>query len=363
MKKVVVGMSGGVDSSVVVFLLKEAGYKVIGLFMRNWDSILNNDILGNKNQGNICPEEQDWNDAKNVAKTLEIEIHRVDFVKEYWDSVFQTFIYEYKNGRTPNPDIMCNKFIKFDLFTKYAFEKFDADFVATGHYAIVDNNELFKGHDRNKDQSYFLSQLSSNQLKNIIFPLGKMQKQDVRKIALEQKLSNANKKDSTGICFIGERNFAKFLENYIPNKPGNIVDITNGKIIGKHNGVMYYTIGQRKGIHLGGMPEPYYVAKNDVNKKILYVAPQSQPEYLISYECILKDVNLNTSNFNKDNLSAKFRYRQDDIKVVADFDIKNKTAIVKYENLEAITPGQHCVFYDGNKCIGGGIIDIVKTLK
>ena len=216
--KVVIGMSGGVDSSVAAYLLKKEGYEVIGLFMRNWDASVNNDILGNPTlNNNICPQEQDYNDALAVSNELGIPLHRIDFVKEYWDYVFTYFLDELKKGRTPNPDIMCNKYIKFDLFIKEA-KRLGADYIATGHYARIKDGYLLRGIDDNKDQTYFLSQLTKEQLKNVLFPVGNIVKDEVRKIADELKLTTAKKKDSTGICFIGERNFKRFLENYLPKK-------------------------------------------------------------------------------------------------------------------------------------------------
>src|SRR5574344_2218990 len=233
MKKVVIGMSGGVDSSVAAIKLKNDGYEVIGLFMRNWDSSINNDINGNPTLNNdICTQEQDYNDALNVCNKLGIKLHRIDFVKEYWDYVFTYFLDELKKGRTPNPDIMCNKYIKFDMFAKEAV-KLGADFIATGHYARIENGKLLKAVDDNKDQTYFLSQVSKEQLKNVLFPIGDMIKPDVRKIAEEYELVTADKKDSTGICFIGERNFSNFLKNYLPNMPGDVIDIKTNKKVGE----------------------------------------------------------------------------------------------------------------------------------
>ena len=230
-KKVVIGMSGGVDSSVSAILLKEQGYDVIGLFMRNWDSSINNDFLGNPNlDNNICPQEQDYNDALEVCNQIGIPLHRIDFVKEYWDNVFKYFLDELKKGRTPNPDVMCNKYIKFDYFVREA-KRLGADYIATGHYAKMEDGYLKRSHDTNKDQTYFLSQLSHEQLKNVIFPLGDIDKPEVRKIALKYGLKTAKKKDSTGICFIGERNFKNFLKNYLPNQEGDIVDIEKNKVL------------------------------------------------------------------------------------------------------------------------------------
>ena len=240
MKTVVIGMSGGVDSSVAAILLKKAGYNVIGLFMRNWDSTINNDYLGNPNlNNNICPQEQDYNDALEVCRKINIPLHRVDFVKEYWDFVFTYFLEELKKGRTPNPDVMCNKYIKFDLFVKEA-KKLGADYIATGHYARLIDGKLAKAVDKNKDQSYFLAYVNKDIFKDVLFPLGEIEKPEVRKIASEYGLVTASKKDSTGICFIGERNFTQFLENYLPNIPGDIVNIDTGEVLGKHIGLMYY---------------------------------------------------------------------------------------------------------------------------
>lgn len=357
-KKVVIGMSGGVDSAVGAYLLKQQGYEVIGLFMRNWDSMTNNDILGNENiNQSICPQEQDYLDAKRSAEIIGIELIRVDFIQEYWDDVFQSFIQEYKEGITPNPDILCNKYIKFDRMLRYAFNELGADYLATGHYARIIDGELYTAIDKEKDQSYFLSQLSAEQLEKVLFPLGNYLKTDIRKIANSINLNVAKKKDSTGICFIGERNFTKFLQNYIPAAPGKILDIETKQEIGKHYGVMYYTIGQRKGLNLGGMKEPYFLAAKNIDKKIIYVAPLSKEEkYLYSDSLEAINLNLNTNNFKINNLSAKFRYRQKSIIVKVEFDILNKRAKVNYENQLSITPGQYVVFYDENKCIGSAKI-------
>ncbi len=356
MAKVILGMSGGVDSSVAAYLLKEQGHEVIGLFMRNWDSSVNNDVLGNKDiNAPKCPQEQDWEDAQEVAKKLDIKIERVDFIQEYWDNVFEYFIKEYKKGRTPNPDILCNKYIKFKAFLDHAFNNMDAEYIAMGHYAKQENGFLLRAKDTSKDQTYFLSQLSHEQVSKTLFPLADYDKKEIRKIAEEQELITAKKPDSTGICFIGERDFSEFLKNYIPTKPGDIIDITNNNVIGKHQGVMYYTIGQRKGLNLGGMKEPYFVVGHDMDKKIIWAAPASQKEWLQSDELIAVDVNLNTQDFNKDNLSVKFRYRQEDVPATVKF---NKDSIkVKYDLFEAVTPGQQVVLYDGKKCIGGATID------
>ena len=358
-KRVVVGLSGGVDSAVSAYLLKTAGYDVIGLFMRNWDSMANNDILGNETiSQNICPQEQDYLDAQEAAKIIGIELKRIDFIKEYWDDVFINFLDEYQKGRTPNPDILCNKYIKFNKMLNYAFEKLNADFLATGHYAQNIDGKLFQAKDSDKDQTYFLAQLSSEQLKNVLFPLGNLTKQEVRDIATKINLNVAQKKDSTGICFIGERNFQKFLSNYLPAMPGQIIDLETKKVIGKHYGVMYYTIGQRKGLNLGGMKQPYFLAAKNIEEKILYVAPLDKMDQYLSSDCLVAiNLNLNTNHFNYDNLWAKFRYRQESVKVNVEFDLNKQQAVVKYQNQLAITPGQQVVFYDGNQCIGGAEID------
>ncbi|WP_425380548.1 tRNA 2-thiouridine(34) synthase MnmA [Spiroplasma endosymbiont of Stenodema calcarata] len=367
MEKVVVGLSGGVDSSVCLYLLQQAGYQVEGLFMRNWDSQLNNDILGNKEINSpICPQEADYNDALKVSTTLNVPLHRIDFIKEYWEYVFKYFISEYQKGRTPNPDILCNKYIKFDYFLKYAINNYQADFIAMGHYARVQFDQeskeyqLLRGIDRDKDQTYFLSQLNQQQLAKTIFPLGNLTKTEVRAIAKAQNLPTANKKDSTGICFIGERDFKSFLQNYIPNQNGELVDIETNQVVGTHNGIMYYTIGQRRGLNLGGMKEPYFVAGKNVEKNILYVAKSSEEKWLYSTSCLVTDVNwINTFKDNEFNCTAKFRYRQKDILVKVTICGDNKCLVYFDTKVKAITPGQVAVFYNGDVCLGGGIIDEV----
>lgn len=355
--KVVVGMSGGVDSSVAAIVLKKQGYDVIGLFMRNWDASLNNDILGNPTLNeNICPQEQDYNDALRVCEQIGIPLHRVDFVKEYWDYVFTYFLDELKKGRTPNPDIMCNKYIKFDMFAKEAY-KLGADYIATGHYARIKDGHLLRGVDDNKDQTYFLSQLSNKQLEHVLFPIGDMEKSEVRKIAQEYNLVTAKKKDSTGICFIGERNFKNFLHNYLPNIPGDIVDIETGKVLGKHVGLMYYTIGQRRGLNIGTTDKIFVVGK-DLDKNILYIAYGEDNDYLVSTSCIVDTVNW-ISDKKPSKCTAKFRYRQKDNDVNIEF--KDDLIYVTYpQGVKAVTPGQACVFYDGEECLGGGIIKEVQ---
>jgi len=359
MKKVVIGMSGGVDSSVAAILLKNQGYEVIGLFMRNWDASLNNDFLGNPtlNQ-NICPQEQDYNDALKVCKQIGIPLHRIDFVKEYWDYVFTYFLEELKLGRTPNPDIMCNKYIKFDMFVKEA-KKLEADYIATGHYARIENGKLLKAVDHNKDQTYFLSQLSKKQLSHVLFPIGNLDKPEVRKLASEYNLVTSKKKDSTGICFIGERNFTKFLENYLPNIPGKIINIETNEVIGNHIGLMYYTIGQRKGLNLGGNDERTFVVGKNLNRNILYVAHGDDNEYLYSDSAIIDTINwIGDTKPNK--CCAKFRYRQQDNPVNMEYIDDNHILVTYSQGIKAVTPGQACVFYKDDECLGGGLIKEVR---
>ena len=357
-KTVVIGMSGGVDSSVAAILLKEQGYNVIGLFMRNWDSTINNDYLGNPNLDNdICPQEVDYNDALEVCKKLDIPLHRVDFVKEYWDNVFTYFLDELNKGRTPNPDVMCNKYIKFDAFVDKAKE-LGADYIATGHYAKMIDGKLYKAKDKNKDQSYFLAYVDKEKFKNVLFPLGDIEKPEVRKIALKYDLVTAKKKDSTGICFIGERNFTKFLENYLPNIPGKIVNIDTNEVVGEHIGLMYYTLGQRRGLHLGGNHNRSFVVKKDLENNILYVANGDDNKFLYSKEAIIENFNFLTDSKITD-CQCKFRYRQNDIACHVEY-IDDKTLKVSYDNAKAVTPGQFCVLYDDDLCLGGGIIKEVR---
>lgn len=355
MEKVVVGMSGGVDSSVAAYLLLQQGYEVIGLFMRNWDATLNNDIEGNPTlDNNICPQEQDYNDAKKVCDELGIELHRVDFIKEYWDNVFTYFLDELKKGRTPNPDLMCNKYIKFDLFIKEA-RKLGADYIATGHYARTKGNRLLRGLDTNKDQSYFLAQLTPNQLKDVLFPVGELTKPEVRKIAEGNNLYTAKKKDSTGICFIGERHYQEFVSNYLKPNPGDIVNVETKEVIGRHTGLMNYTIGQRRNVGIAGNKERHFVCGKDVEKNILYVCFGDDNEYLYSDACLIENVNF-ISPTSPTFCTAKFRYRGPDHAVSIEY-LENNEAIVRYpDKVKSVTPGQACVLYLGEQCLGSGII-------
>ncbi len=361
--KVLVGLSGGVDSAIAAHLLKEQGHEVSCLFMRNWDSTLNNDIKGNPTLNDyICPQEQDYNDAKSVADSLGLPLLRMDFIKEYWDYVFESFLADYTKGYTPNPDILCNKYIKFKSFFDFAMKKgFDA--IAMGHYAKVVHEDgksyMYKGADENKDQSYFLCQIPYDALTKTLFPLGDIDKALVRKLALELDLSIAKKKDSTGVCFIGERNFKEFLNNYLPAKSGRIIDIDTNEEIAKHDGVFYYTIGQRKGLGIGGLKEPVMVIDKDVYDNILYVTKATDQYWIKSDSCLVSGVNVlvDIDKTIEHDVTCKFRYRQKDIPVTIKF-LTDTTILVKYPNgVDAVTLGQSAVFYKDRLCLGGGVID------
>lgn len=356
---VIVGMSGGVDSSVAALKLKQQGFKVAGVFMKNWEE----DDL--QSYGN-CNATKDLGDAQQVCDTLNIPLHKVNFAAEYWDKVFQIFLQEYQNGRTPNPDILCNNEIKFKLFLKYA-QQLGADFIATGHYArtIKKSNKtsLLTAADHNKDQTYFLHGLQAKQLDNCMFPLGNLLKPQIRDLAKSAGFYNYNKKDSTGICFIGERKFKNFLAKYLPNTPGNIVD-EHGNIVGKHSGVHYYTIGQRQGLGIGGssnhanIPGSWYVvAKNLAINQLTVVKGQHNPK-LYNDQLLATHINwINPINIQPGyTYTAKIRYRQ--IAQPCYIQLTDpSTAIVNFTSPQrAITPGQYVVFYDKEECLGGGII-------
>ena len=367
-KKVILGLSGGVDSSVAAIKLLEEGYEVVGVFMRNWDSATNNDFLGNPDfNSDVCPQEKDYQDAMKVAEKLGIELKRVDFIEEYWEYVFKYFLEEYAAGRTPNPDLMCNKEIKFKAFLDYA-NNLNADYIAMGHYARiihdpVKGSYLLRGLDNNKDQTYFLALLSQNQINKALFPIGDMLKKEVRELAVKYDLATATKKDSTGICFIGERRFHQFLQNYLPAKPGKMVRL-NGEVIGNHDGLMYYTIGQRKGLGIGGIAgystEPWFVVGKDLEKNLLFVEQGIDNDYLYSDFCIVKDLNwINEVPVVGKEYQAKFRYREKDNSVVITV-LEDNLMHVKFNSLvRAVTPGQACVIYDNEICMGGGIINEV----
>lgn len=356
-KRVVVGMSGGVDSSVAALLLKEQGYDVIGLFMKNWDDT---------DENGHCTATEDFNDVALVAEKIGIPYYSVNFEKEYWDRVFEYFLAEYRAGRTPNPDVMCNKEVKFKAFLDYAME-LGADYIAMGHYAQVERDEqgvvhLLRGKDDNKDQTYFLSQLSQTQLQKAMFPLGHLEKSEVRKIATEADLATAKKKDSTGICFIGERNFNEFLSEYLPNIPGEMRTL-EGEIKGSHMGLMYYTIGQRHGLGIGGgseSNEPWFVVGKDLKTNTLYVGQGYHHPNLYADALKASSIHFTTEGEHEKSFecTAKFRYRQKDVKVRVELSEDESEAWVYFdEPARAITPGQAVVFYKDEECLGGGIID------
>ncbi len=368
--KVMIGLSGGVDSAVAAYLLKKQGYEVIGGFMRNWDALANNDYLGNPTiNASQCPQEKDYQDAKAVAEKLGIPLLRADFVKEYWDSVFTYFLNEYKKGRTPNPDVFCNKYIKFDSFLNFALSS-GCEKIAMGHYAkkgsYEGNDFLFKAFDKNKDQSYFLSQINESQISSCLFPLGEITKPQVRDIAHELGLSSVmDKKDSTGVCFIGERNFRQFLSNYLPAQKGNIVEGKTGKVVGTHNGVLYYTIGQHKGLGIGGVKGEeegaFFVYKKDAKNNILYVAKPSESYLLNSTSCRLDNVNwIGGKPTQQIEVGVKFRYRQPD--QFAKLHFEGEDIVLEYhQGVKSVTPGQIAVVYDGERMLGGGIIKEVYS--
>lgn len=356
--RVAIGMSGGVDSSVAALLLKEQGYDLIGIFMKNWDE---------PDEFGYCTAAEDYEDVRRVCDQIGIPYYTVNFEKEYWDKVFTYFLDEYKKGRTPNPDVMCNKEIKFKAFLDYALQ-LGADYLATGHYAQVDFHEgeyrLLRGADSNKDQTYFLNQLNQYQLSKTIFPVGHLQKSELRKIARDHNLATANKKDSTGICFIGERNFKDFLSNYLPAQPGRMMTL-EGEEKGKHDGLMYYTLGQRKGLGIGGAGtgEPWFVADKDLEKNILYVVQGEDHPSLFSYGLMATDLHWISERPKPSSFqcTAKFRYRQKDQEVTVHIGEDNSCKVIFKEAQKAVTPGQAVVFYHGQVCLGGATID--RALK
>ncbi len=356
MKKVIVGMSGGVDSAVAAHLLKKEGYEVVAVFMRNWDSLVNSEELSDEELMEVCPQEKDYMDAKKVCEHLNIPLHRVDFVKEYWDYVFKYFLDELEKGRTPNPDMLCNKYIKFDLFIKEA-RRLGADYIATGHYARMVNGKLLRGIDLNKDQTYFLADVKKSQFKDVLFPVGEYTKTEIRKIAEENKLPVFDKKDSTGICFIGERNYQKFVSNYLKPNPGDILNVETKEKIGTHTGLMNYTIGQRRNVGLSGHSERHYVCGKDVKKNLLYVA-FGDSDYLYSDSCLIENVNF-VSNDRPTFCQAKFRYRGELNEVILEY-LEDDKILVKYPaGAKSVTPGQAAVLYFGEECLGCGFISKV----
>ena len=355
--KVVVGMSGGVDSSVSAYLLKEQGYQVEGLFMKNWEEDDNDEY---------CAAAEDLKDAQAVSDKLGITLHTINFAAEYWDNVFEYFLAEYKAGRTPNPDIMCNKEIKFKAFLEFAAEELNADYIATGHYVQRSNGtgswQMLRGLDDNKDQSYFLYTLGEQHVAQTLFPIGHLEKPRVREIALEQNLVTHDKKDSTGICFIGERKFKDFLAQYLPAQPGDI-KTAEGKIIGKHEGLMYHTLGQRKGLLIGGMKEygeePWYVVEKDIERNMLIVGQGANHPRLYSIGLLANQLHWVDRKGPKQPIrcSVKTRYRQQDIPCQITPNTDGSLLVEFDEPQKAVTPGQSAVFYLNEICLGGGIIE------
>ncbi len=356
-KKVICGMSGGVDSSVSAFILQQQGYQVEGLFMKNWEEDDDTDY---------CTAAADLADAQAVCDKLGIKLHKINFAAEYWDNVFEHFLAEYKAGRTPNPDILCNKEIKFKAFLEYAAEDLGADFIATGHYVrrppLDQQPKLLRGLDSNKDQSYFLYTLSEQQVAQSLFPVGDIEKPIVRAIAEDLGLATAKKKDSTGICFIGERKFKDFLARYLPAQAGDIKTV-DGQVIGRHDGLMYHTLGQRKGLGIGGVKgaseNAWYVVEKDLVNNVLIVAQGQDNSALLSSGLIASQLHWVDRQpiREKRHCTVKTRYRQADIDCVIE-PLDDETIRVVFDEPQiAVTPGQSAVFYQGEVCLGGGIIE------
>ncbi len=351
-KTVVVGMSGGVDSSVAALLLKQQGYNVIGMFMKNWDE---------KDEQGVCTSAEDYNDAVQVCHAIGIPYYSVSFVKEYWDNVFTHFLKDYEAGMTPNPDILCNREIKFKALLEKALE-LGADYLATGHYCRTDSvdgeSRLLKGLDPEKDQSYFLYAVSHDALTKALFPIGHLEKKEVREIAKAHGLPTAAKKDSTGICFIGERNFKKFLSQYIPNKKGNFEN-TQKQIIGTHDGMAYYTIGQRRGLAIGGPGDAWFVVGKDPERNVVIVEQGADHPSLYEQRLFAHDLHwispkgLPAEPFR---CAAKIRYRQEEQPCVVTKITATEVAVIFDEPQRAVTPRQSIVFYEGDVCLGGGLI-------
>lgn len=356
-KKVICGMSGGVDSSVSAFILQQQGYQVEGLFMKNWEEDDDTDY---------CTAAADLADAQAVCDKLSIKLHKINFAAEYWDNVFEHFLAEYKAGRTPNPDILCNKEIKFKAFLEYAAEDLGTDFIATGHYVrrppLEQQPKLLRGLDSNKDQSYFLYTLSEQQVAQSLFPVGNIEKPIVRAIAEDLGLATAKKKDSTGICFIGERKFKDFLARYLPAQAGEIKTV-DGQVIGRHDGLMYHTLGQRKGLGIGGVKgaseNAWYVVEKDLVNNVLIVAQGQDNSALLSSGLIASQLHWVDRQPIREKLrcTVKTRYRQADILCEIQ-PLDDETIRVIFDEPQiAVTPGQSAVFYQGEVCLGGGIIE------
>lgn len=352
---VVVGVSGGVDSSLSAALLKENGLKVTALFMKNWEE---------DDTDTYCSAAQDREDAQKVCDKIGIELKTINFSYEYWDRVFENFLYEYSHGRTPNPDILCNKEIKFKAFLDYALNDLKADFIATGHYALrsfgTDEVHLLRGLDKNKDQSYFLHAIGPNVLQKVLFPVGHIEKPLVRQMAQDRDLATAKKKDSTGICFIGEKRFHEFLNHYLPAKKGPIYTY-EGKKVGEHDGLMFATIGQRKGLHIGGTKdssgEPWYVVDKDLKRNALIIAQGSNHPALFSNGLLATDetwiIKCPELPFK---CTCKIRYRQPDVACTV-MRHENGLKVIFDNKVAAVAPGQSVVFYKDEECLGGAIIN------
>ncbi|MEG1432170.1 tRNA 2-thiouridine(34) synthase MnmA [Eubacterium sp.] len=358
--RIVVGMSGGVDSSVAALLLKEQGHDVVGVFMKNWEE---------KDGDGVCTATADYEDVARVCETIGIPYYTVNFTREYYDRVFSYFLEEYQKGRTPNPDVLCNKEIKFKAFLEYALKVVGGEYLATGHYAQIDKEDgtyrLLRAVDGNKDQTYFLCQLGQAQLARTLFPIGHLDKAEVRRIAEENSLITAGKKDSTGICFIGERNFTQFLSQYLPAKPGDICDL-QGNVKGHHNGLMYYTLGQRKGLGIGGQGtgEPWFVVQKDLENNVLYVVQGDHDAALYSKSLEASDMSWVSGQAPAGFFSctAKFRYRQPDQGVQVTVKADGGLHIDFDKPQRAVTPGQEVVLYQGESCLGGGTIDTIEMI-
>lgn len=357
--KVIVGLSGGVDSSVAAWELIQQGYQVEALFMKNWEE---------ENDSQYCHYADDLRDAKQVADALDIPLHTVNFSSEYWERVFSYFLDEYQNGRTPNPDILCNKEIKFRAFLDYALN-LGADKIATGHYAVAETTQdgttlLKRAVDNQKDQTYFLYALNQLQISHSLFPIGPITKPRVREIAKKLNLATHQKKDSTGICFIGERKFKTFLNEFLPSQPGDI-QTTDGKVIGSHDGLMYHTLGQRKGLKIGGLKysqeKPWYVVAKDLGHNRLIVGQGHDHPWLLSTEIGAAQLNWIVPVAQKFKATAKVRYRHQD--APCEVILGNQTANITFSDPQwAVTPGQSIVFYQGDVCLGGGIIESTNAL-
>lgn len=366
---VIVGMSGGVDSSVSALLLQQQGYQVEGLFMKNWDE---------DDGSEYCTAMDDLADAQAVSDKLGIKLHTANFAAEYWDNVFEHFLSEYKAGRTPNPDILCNKEIKFKAFLDYA-KQLGADYIATGHYVRRRDSggrvQLLRGLDTNKDQSYFLHAVGDTEIAQTLFPVGELEKPEVRRIAEQHDLVTHNKKDSTGICFIGERRFRDFLQQYLPAQPGDI-ETPDGIKIGRHQGLMYHTIGQRQGLGIGGLSqfpdEPWFVAQKDLIRNVLVAVQGGQHPLLFSRSLTVSQIDWVDGQGPQlpYRCSAKTRYRQDDQACIieagsvetgrVDTDANSGYRVTFDQPQRAVTPGQSVVFYQDELCLGGGVIETTR---